>query len=376
MATIVSPKKFGSILHVLTSLKFGGVESQMLLVAKNSSNSVWEHGFCALGESGVLLNNLKTLDAQVHALNCKVKIPSASAILSLWLYFRRVKPTVVHLHGAEANFHGTIAARFAGIPVVIAEEIGIPRHSRRARKVFSWIYRRCDQVVAISQAVKDEIITMGEADSSKITVIYNPFEQQSFRAVPLLNGRLVLGFVGRLETVKNPIAAVEAIQILRDRGLNPLLRIIGEGSLRGDLERRITDLRLENHVVLCGFHPRPFELLQDCHFYLQPSLTEGFGLAICEAMSAGIPVIASAVGGAPEIIDHGKTGWLLEQPSPENLATTIEKAAKICPKSLASMGQNASAAVNEKFNVTAYLQSCDSLYNHLLCETKTAGKSS
>ncbi len=365
-----APDDKKSVLHVLTSLDFGGVETQMRLIAKNATSSKSEHSFCALGRGGAVLNEMKALGSQATALGCKATIPSFGAIFSLWRYFRRVKPDVVHLHGAEANFHGVIAARLAGISTVICEEIGIPQHSSKARMVFSLIYRLCDRVLAISQAVKEKIVELGEAERSKIKVIYNPFEVQPFRTFPPIRDRLVLGFVGRLEAVKNPISAVHAVKILRDRGFNPLLRVIGEGSLRADLVQSIADMHLENHVELCGFHPRPFERLQDCHFYLQPSISEGFGLAICEAMSAGIPVIASSVGGAPEIIVHGKTGWLLEKPTAEDLAATIERASKIDPESLASIGQKASATVNEKFNMSVYLSNCDNFYNCPLASTE------
>ena len=117
-----APDDKKSVLHVLTSLDFGGVETQMRLIAKNATSSKSEHSFCALGRGGAVLNEMKALGSQATALGCKATIPSFVAIFSLWRYFRRVKPDVVHLHGAEANFHGVIAARLAGISTVICEE--------------------------------------------------------------------------------------------------------------------------------------------------------------------------------------------------------------------------------------------------------------
>ncbi len=361
------------VLHVLTALDFGGVESQMRLIAANAALSRHTHAFCAIAGGGAVLEALRSLGAEAAALGRRAGIPSRPAILALRRHFRQMRPDIVHLHGAEANFHGTIAARLAGVPVVIAEEIGIPRHSTRARRVFAQIYRRCDRVVAISDAVRDCILALGEAPSARVEVIHNPFEPQPFRPLAPRGGELVLGFVGRLEPVKNPMAAVEAVARLRHDGRNATLRLVGEGSLRPALERRIAELGLTGAVTLCGFDPAPFARLEGCHFYLQPSLTEGFGLAVCEAMSAGIPVIATAVGGVPEIITHGQTGWLLPEPDAAGLAATIEEALACDAARLQGIADAARETVLRRFSVAAYLTRVDALYDRLTGAHQGAG---
>ena len=350
------------VLHVLTALDFGGVESQMRLVAAHAAQSGWDHAFCAIGPGGAVLEELRAMGARAVALQQPVGIPSTRAILALWREMRRMRPAVVHLHGAEANFHGLIAARLAGVPVVIAEEIGIPRHSPRARRIFAWVYRRCDRVVAVSQAVKECILSLGEAPEAAVEVIRNPFAPQVFQPFPPRGEVLEMGFVGRLEPVKNPLAAVEAVALLRDRGIAARLRILGEGSQRPLLERRIADLGLEGQVRLEGFHPRPFDRLRGCHLYLQPSLSEGFGLAICEAMSAGLPVIASAVGGAPEIIEDGRTGWLLDRPEAGALAARIAEVQALPDAALAAIAAAGSAHVRAAFGPEIHAARCGALY--------------
>ena len=353
------------VLHVLTALDFGGVESQMRLIAAHAPASRWGHAFLAIGSGGAVLGALQALGAEAGALGRAARIPSPGAAWALWRHMRRTRPAIVHLHGAEANFHGTLAARLAGVPVVIAEEIGIPRHAPRARRIFAQVYRRCDRVVAISQAVKDSILALGEATEAQVEVIHNPFQPQPFRPLPPRAGVLELGFVGRLEPVKNPMAAVEAVALLRSQGVAARLRLVGDGSLRPALARRIAELGLQDTITLCGFDPDPFARLSGCHFYLQPSLTEGFGLAVCEAMSAGIPVIASAVGGVPEIIDHGQTGWLLPAPTAAALADTITAAASLDDAALREIAVRAAESVTRRFSVTAYLARCDALYDRL-----------
>lgn len=355
----------GRVLHVLTALDFGGVESQMRLIAAHAAASAWAHDFLAIGAGGAVQHDIRALSGRADALGAPPAIPSPRAGLALWRHLRRTRPDIVHLHGAEANFHGIPAARLAAVPVVVSEEIGIPRHSPKARRVFAALYRHADRVVAISHAVKAAIQEQGEAPADAITVIHNPFEPQPFRPFPPLQGRVELGFVGRLEPVKNPMAVIEAAALLRDSGLAFRLRLVGDGSLRPALAARIADLHLSDHVVLEGFHPQPFDLLAGCHVVLQPSLTEGFGLAICEAMSAGIPVIATAVGGTPEIIDHGETGWLLAEPDAPHLAAAVQSALALGERALARIADAASASVRARFSPATYMQHCDRLYDAL-----------
>lgn len=358
------------VLHILTSLDFGGVESRMEVLHSVSVHSTFKHAYCAIGDGGSIFDNMQNSGADVIAFHRKTKIPSIASIVVLFRHLRKTRPAIVHLHGAEANFHGVIAAWLAGVPVVVAEEIGIPNHSLTARKIFQQIYLRCDRIVAISKAVANSISAMGEAKPDQITVIHNPFRVQPFRPLPIRGDVLRLGFVGRLEAVKNPLCAIETIALLRARGVNAELRIIGEGSQRSLLEKRIAVLNLGDQISLVGFHPRPFDVLDECHFYLQPSLTEGFGLAICEAMSKGIPVIASAVGGAPEIIEHGKTGWLLAKPEPRQLADLIIEASLLSHDTLVTIARHANLSVRTRFSPENYLKQCEVLYRELLGERK------
>lgn len=352
-------------LHVLGSLDFGGVESQMRIVAQHADVSTYSHAFCAIARGGAVADQMRTMGAQVDVLGRPRKIPSFSAIMALRDHIRTLRPAIVHTRGAEANFHGVIAARLARVPVVVAEEIGIPSHSRKARVIFRQVYRGCDRIVAISRAVKDRVIEMGEAGPEQIEVIHNPFTAQEFHPSAPPDGRLLLGFVGRLEAVKNPLCAVEAVAILRRNGIDASLVIVGDGSQRPLLEQRIRELDLTGRVTLVGFQSRPFELLRGFHFYLQPSVAEGFGLAICEAMSAGIPVIASAVGGAPEIVTHGHTGWLLDRPEPAALAELIRGATTPNAPDPQTMARAARDHVLTHFSPAIYMQACDRLYDRL-----------
>lgn len=353
-------------LHIVESLNFGGVESRMKMIGLHAPHCSYEHRFCAISKGGTVAEELISLGRPVHVLNLPSKIPAASAIYALARHIHFSRPMVVHCHGAEANFHGLIAARLNCVPVRLGEEIGIPRHSRKARLVFKAVYGLADGVVAISQAVKDEIVRLGEAPAAKISRIYNPVIPQPLMDKQDRRGALTIGFVGRLEDVKNPLVLVPAIKSLRTRGLNVQLKLIGDGSQMPTLAKLANDLSVEHYVELAGYKPNPFAELSNCDLYVQPSKREGFGIAIVEAMTAGLPVIATAVGGAPEIIKHGETGWLLKQPTAEALADLMYEVLSLDTEERQIIAMAGRQSVLERFSVERYIEQCEALYDRIL----------
>ena len=354
------------VIHVLTSLDFGGVERHMELIASALEHGQMRHIFVALGSGGAVELNLRSLGADVQCLEEKTKIPSLCALKSLLKLFHRERPLVVHTHGAEANFHGLIAAWLARVPVRIGEEIGIPNHGIRARTVFRLIYGMAHRVVGISQSVTDWLIASREAPQHKATRIYNPVRLPELKkSTPVQRDVFRIGFNGRLEPVKNPLALLEAFGAILANGISSELWLIGEGSERIALRERISQMGLAEKVKLWGYQSDPAELIRQCHVYVQPSLSEGFGLALVEAMGCGVPVIATAVGGAPEIIQNGETGWLLPKATSEMIANALKVAHGFGPKKLSEMGIRARKSVEGRFEPKDYLKQIEFLYSEL-----------
>lgn len=354
------------VLHILTAFDYGGVETQMLIIQNNLHHSEFRHLFCAIAGGGNTLDAIVAAGGEATALNKSPKIPSIQAAIALIKLIREYSPEVVHLHGVEANFHGAIAAWLARVNVVIAEEIGIPSHSKLARIIFNLIYRLCDRVIAVSSVVKDYICRIGEARPESVEVIFNPFVPRDFHPPPAIEDEIKLCYVGRLENVKNPMAAIDACRALNDLGSPASLRLIGDGSLAPTLHAKVHELSLESKVHFLGFQSSPFDHLKGCNFYIQPSFTEGFSIALCEAMSSGIPVISTKTGAAPEIINHGVNGWLLDAPTAHEIVKVTLDAAKLSHSQLVDISVAARARVVDEFAAAAYMRNCDRLYQNLL----------
>lgn len=354
------------VIHVLTSLDFGGVERHMEVIASVLGHARLRHMFVAIGRGGAAELKLRALGADVRCLGKKTNIPSFSAFRSLYKLFLRERPLVVHAHGAEANFHGLLAAWLARVPIRIGEEIGIPSHSAKAKRIFKLVYGAAHRVIGVSRVVTGWLIESREAPAGKALRIDNPVRLPAVcEEAKSKNHVLRIIFVGRLEPVKNPAALLEGFSQLLRQGISAELWFVGDGSERSALEKRTLELGLGNAVEFFGFQKSPENFIHQCHVLAQPSLSEGFSLGLVEAMACGVPVISTAVGSAPEIIQEKATGWLLSTPDPELIATALKEAWQLGPETLHEMGLRARASVEGRFEPVHYLERIEALYEEL-----------
>lgn len=362
------PDRARTVCHLVTSLDFGGVETHMEVIARTQLQTVFQHCFVALGNGGATERALREMGAEVLCLRKRPTIPSFSAFVTLVRFLIRKRPDVLHCHGAEANFHGLLAAWIVRVPVRIGEEIGIPDHGRTAQLVFRHVYRLAHLVIGVSDAVVTWLAESNEVPVDKLIRINNPVALR----IPYQDmGKPArdpfrICYVGRLEPVKNPIALLEAFAVVNAKLPSAQLWFVGEGTERITLEARTAEMGLECNVEMLGFQPDPVSFIRRCHVYVQPSLSEGFSLALVEAMRCGVPPIATAVGGAPDIIQHGKTGWLLHETSPYAIARALEEAAALGSEALAEMGGRARESVKGRFGPGQYLRTLEHLYDRLL----------
>ncbi len=358
---------FYKVMHIVTSLDFGGVEKHMENIASAYNDSNFKHSFIAIGLGGSSEVKLRELGFEVICLGQQAKIPSYSAVLSLFKLFKRESVTVVHTHGAEANFHGLIAAWLAGVPVRIGEEIGIPTHSRLAKIIFALAFKFSDRVIGVADAVVKWLYESGEVRKDKLIRIYNPIPVRSdVQHEDKLENSFTVIFVGRLEPVKNPLSLIYAVNQLKERGVLLSVCIVGDGSQRKLLEEEVARLGLDTSVSILGYKDDPSIYIRKSNVFIQPSYSEGLSLALIEAMGCGVPVIATPVGGAPEVIEQGVTGWLLKDSTSESVADALETAYLYGTDSLSLMGEKAHIAVKTRFNPNLYLKAVHDLYSSVL----------
>lgn len=243
---------------------------------------------------------------------------------------------LAHTHGYFADLMGIPASRMLGIPVLSTCH-GFIGNDRNLR-LYNWLdcraLRFADRIIAVSDGIKDHLVAKG-VDEKRIAVIQNAvrddcdpvsFEQNRRlkRAVlGIQEDALLIGYIGRLSGEKGILVLMQACSGLRARGIPLKLLIIGEGPQRPALEAFARNAGLDRSVMFAGFQNDIEKWLPSLDVFVLPSFTEGTPMALLEAMAHGIPVIASAVGGIPQVIRSGRNGILTEPGSAEEIMQAV-----------------------------------------------------
>lgn len=247
---------------------------------------------------------------------------------------------LVHTHGVRANLVARPAAYKSGIPVIttfhssLQHDYNNPLAAYAARVVTHLTNRYTNRYIAVSGAIKDYMLTLNIPEQM-IDVIYNGIPMNMDRSHyqrSLLRNKLglpddakVIGTVGRLHQVKGHFHLLDAAQQLMKDYPDLYLVIVGDGPLAADYPDQISRRGLTGRVIMPGFCPDVYEYYAIMDIFCLPSLMEGQGLVLLEAMNIGLPVVATRVGGIPEVIRDGINGLLVPAGDAPALATAIAR---------------------------------------------------
>ncbi|TDX84092.1 glycosyltransferase [Epilithonimonas xixisoli] len=347
------------ILRLTTLLDFGGQEKQYLSFTEKPELLQHHYVFAAIGFGGNAEGILRERGFEVYIFNRKFAIKNILNIWTVYKFIKKIKPDVVHTAAAEANFHGIIAAKLAGVKIIVGEEIGIPNHSPIAIKIFKLVYKLADKIICVSKSVKDHLIIIGEIPSYKGEVIYNPVSIPSqFPQQKSDNFKIV--YVGRLESVKNVEILIKAFSNIENN--NAILTIVGDGRERSNLELLVKKLNLKSRITFAGFSSEPSKYVSSANLFVLPSFSEGFGIAAVEAMFLKVPVLGSRVGGIPEFISDNKNGWLFDPKNQNELESKLKMIMSMDDADREKIGKKAYEDVIEKFTVKMYVNNLEKFY--------------
>lgn len=260
----------------------------------------------------------------------------------LWAAYRELltllgtlQPDVVCCHGYKAGIIGRLATRRAGLPV-IAVSRGWTSESWKIRlydQLDKFNLRFFDHVVCVSQGQADKVLRCG-VSPGKVSVIHNAIDTTRFDNVnpqdrqQLVDRfktpvRFVVGSAGRLSPEKGFSVLIEAAAQVARQDPSVGFIVYGDGPLRADLQKQVTAAGLDGRFILAGFEPNVDRWLPHFDVFVNPSYTEGLANVILEAFAAKVPVVATAVGGTPELVEDGVTGYLVSPGQPERIAERV-----------------------------------------------------
>jgi glycosyltransferase involved in cell wall biosynthesis len=299
-------------------------------------------------------------------------------ILTLYKYMRNNNIDILHYHGANVeSIPARLAAYFAGVPAIILHIHGLPDVKFvpwKDSSFFKLLAKCTSRFIVVSEFIKYEAIRKFGYPEGKVKVIYNGVGGKYFKTgMPKDEARKILGLpsgvkiiciAGRFSPEKGHLVLVEALHEIKD-SCNFLCIICGTGLLEDEIKERAKVLGLEDRVVFLGQRDDMETVYDAVDLVVQSSTAESFGLVVVEAMAKGLPVIASAVGGIPEIIRHGVTGFLVPPDDHNALAAAIT-AVLYDDGLMKRVGEAARSDVRERFGVKVFVKNIKAVYDSCL----------
>lgn len=242
---------------------------------------------------------------------------------------------IVHAHEAKSDVIAWLAAKLHRVPLVTTLHgwIGNTPRQRAFIAIDKQVVRRFDLVLPVSARIRQDLLEAG-VRPERIRLVHNAIVMDRYQrtgqrgVLASIVGRdlpaPILVCIGRLSAEKGHADFIEALALLRQRGHSISAVLAGDGPERGRLERRVAELGLGDSVMLPGYIDRPQRLLEEAHLMVLPSHTEGLPNAALEALAMNVPVLATAVGGTPEVIEDGVTGRLVPPRDPVAMASAVE----------------------------------------------------
>ncbi|MHB8158637.1 MAG: glycosyltransferase [Desulfocucumaceae bacterium] len=369
------------VLHVIGGGEFGGAERHILNLATAMKQTMVEVSVCCLF-ADPFVKLAREAGIRSHSVPMRHKL-DFGIVTKLRDLIIAEKIDIVHTHGVRANLVGRLAARMAGVETVVTTVHSLLSQdypdlfSRLANTLIEKVSRGLTtQFIAVSGSLQKALIQQGIPEK-RITVIYNGLNPELFNEnEPSGRWRQKAGFapgiplvaiVGRLHPVKGHRYFLRsASEILKERTDVHFL-VVGSGPEREGLEDYTKNLGISDYVTFTGFVSDVTELMPDLNLLIVPSLWEGFGLTALEAMAVGVPVVATSVGGLPEIVEHGTTGLLVSPADEVGLTRGIVWMLDH-PQEAVEMAAAAKAVVEQKFTAAAMARKTEDLYHRLIRE--------
>jgi glycosyltransferase involved in cell wall biosynthesis len=308
------------------------------------------------------------------------------ATLRLARLIRRQRPQILHTHTAKAGTVGRLAARLAGSarpPIVVHTFHGHvlrgyfgPVRSRLFRWLERWLAHDTTALIAVSPQVRDDLVALGVAPPEKFAVIRLGIELEervagadgradTRRYLGIAPNRFTVGWIGRMTAIKNTEDVLSAFKALRARGVEATLCMVGDGPDRPALERRAHELGIMRDTVFLGYQEEVAPLYAAFDALVLPSSNEGTPVSVIEALAARTPVVATRVGGVPDVVREGDDGFLVDPGDTDALAERLARLATD-PQLRERMGDAARNRVLSRYAVDRLVDDVDRLYRSLL----------
>ncbi len=371
------------VAHVIFRLDVGGLENGLVNLINRIPPQRFRHAIVSLTDHSAFRQRIQRDDVPVFSLN-KPPGNSPVTLYKLWRLLKQLRPDVVHTRNLAA-LEGTLPAALAGVPIRIHGEHGRDVEdldgSNTRRQIVRRLYKPfVHHYIAVSRDLESYLQQRIGVPHSRITQIYNGVDAERFHPagerreeVPCAGfagtGDFVIGTVGRMQDVKDPLtlarAFVRLVQTLPQAKRRLRLVMIGDGPLRERARVLLAEAGVEHCAWLPGERNDVPRMMRSFDLFVLPSLAEGISNTVLEAMASGLPVLATAVGGNPELLEPGVTGTLVPRNDPESMARAMRayvESTELCRR----QGSEARRTVERRFGMEDMVNAYMAVYDRLL----------
>jgi glycosyltransferase involved in cell wall biosynthesis len=384
------------VLRVIARLNMGGPALHVAYLSAGLEERGYDTtlvaGSLALGEESMagVADRLDVPIVTIPELHREISpLRDLRAVHHLAELIRELRPHILHTHTAKAGTIGRLAALLAGSagpPIIVHTFHGHvlrgyfgPLRSTFFRLLERWLARRTTALVAVSPEVRDDLVALGIGPREKFTVVRlgieldervsaNGGDEQGAETRRLLGipaDRFVVGWIGRMTGVKRTDDVLLAVRRLHEQGVDAVLCMVGDGPDRDAVERRAHDLGIVRDCLFLGYQNEVAPYYAAFDALILPSANEGTPVSAIEALAGGRPVVATRVGGVPDVVRDGVDGFLVEPGDVDAMASRLAELASD-PALRRRMGEAGRASVHERYSVERLLDDVDRLYRTLL----------
>jgi glycosyltransferase involved in cell wall biosynthesis len=363
-----------SVVFLITGLGRGGAEKQVAQVALRLGDHGWRiKGVISLRPLTPWAHELQAHGIPTYSLNMSRSWLDPIGLVRAWNLVRSLCPDVMVTFLFHASVFGAVVGRLAGVRRIVAsvrnQRLGSPGRER----IFRWSRCLWHATVVNSHGVAREILSRCLVTSDELYVIPNGIETSTSSgasrdairaALDVPDGTFVWLAVGSLSKQKEYQSLLRAVSRLKPSGT--LVLIAGDGPLMPHLNQLCEELLLTGTVRFLGERTDIDHLLAACDAFVSASAWEGMPNAIMEALAAARPVVATTVGGVPELIEHGATGWLVGPGDPEALSAAMAAVMNMTVEERASTGDRARKSITTRYGWERVMPQWDELLQKVL----------
>lgn len=366
------------LLHLITRLPIGGAERLLLGILRNLDPNQFDSVVCCIQDRGELADEVEALGIPLIALNLMQKGGyDRTVVPALRRIMRERDIDLVHTHLYHANLYGRLAARKESIPVIASVHNTYKKRKWYRHLLNRWLAGATFAVTAGSEDVEKDLLAVDRLPKHKVVRLPNSIDlsrvatsigvSEAKQRFGFAESDKVIGAVGRVEEQKGHIFLIEAFAELRQRpdGRSLKLLLVGDGRLLPQLKKLAEDIGVSGAICFPGNISKLAEVYRAIDIFVMPSLWEGLSLAMLEAMAAGLPVVATEVGGARDVLGDNQWGILAPPNNAAALASSIGKLLD-APQTAARMAAAGRERVHANYSVAALVHQLAGLYQAAL----------